>query len=281
MPSEIPGFLIEAFPPKADWLLARTAGLVTDEMLARISKADYGYESQKNLDALREIRDLGQVPSPLPGVPQEVLELVRWAEPDQPNEKHWFVGERGHIARAFCCAALLRAAADSENDAQIFFENQNDTLIQLIRSAIPLRRELPEAAASFITSRLPNVAETDVLNPFFAFGLVGLALIATPQKFSPRDVDTLAAWLEDVERAVLAPASDPMSGFFDEVAFDGGFLTLAYYDQKHGAWQALAAEVRSRFAQSQRLDALMQRIEQSRRRRQVERQIYRSKKRPR
>src|SRR5437667_4516329 len=92
-PAAVPPVLRDAFPPRPDELLARVSALVTDEMLLEISEADYGMDADKHLAALRGIRDLVRLPSPLEWEPVEVLELERWSDPDNASPTARFVGE--------------------------------------------------------------------------------------------------------------------------------------------------------------------------------------------
>jgi hypothetical protein len=250
----IPSILIKAFPPYADALLAKCGELVTDDMLEEISRADYGMEADAHLAALVSIRDEVRVPAPLPWQPKEVLELVGWSQPEKPAWKPGSTGERGHIMRAFCCAALLRAAAESAN--QGYFGGENQTLIQLIESALILGRGLPEAAGSFLTWRIPLLRTDDDERPFFAFGLVALALSVGQDSLTAHDIDALVDYVDRTETA----ARDPM-GVCTPDMFNGSFLAGTCYDRRHAAWRALAAKLRSRVPDAQRLVASALRIE--------------------
>jgi hypothetical protein len=127
-------------PPDASGLLRLLSALVDDAMLQDIAEADYGNDRDRHLARLMIIRDKGVIPSPLQWHPQEVLELIRWSEPDNPDWKPGQMGVAGHIMRAFCCATLLVAAGNGEEMLGI-----SDTLIQLIGSlaALGLDNELP------------------------------------------------------------------------------------------------------------------------------------------
>jgi hypothetical protein len=82
---------------------------VDDEMLSWISTADYGSGADQHLVALQQVRDTGAFPISMHWYPGEVLELIRWSEPEDPEWKPGRTGEYGHWMRAFSCAALLRA----------------------------------------------------------------------------------------------------------------------------------------------------------------------------
>jgi hypothetical protein len=155
---------------------------------------------------------------------------------------------------AWCCAALLRAAAEPANDG--YFDGENQTLIQLIDSALVLNRGLPEAAGSFLTWRLPQLRTGDEERPFFAFGLVALALLFRQPPLTASDIDVLVAFVERAEAGVR----DPMSVCTPDM-FEGSFLAGTYFKQRHVAWRALAARLRSRVPDSAHVVALARRIE--------------------
>ena len=107
--------LLKRFDPEPDVLLRAISAHVDDEVLTEISLADYGEDAEVHLAALRTIRDTGTFSLPMHWYPAEVLELIRWSEPEDPNWKPGRTGEFGHWMRAFCCAALLRATREPWN----------------------------------------------------------------------------------------------------------------------------------------------------------------------
>lgn len=250
----IPAVLVAAFPPDADAILAKSGALVTDDMLEEISRADYGMDADAHLAALLTIRDEARVPTPMTCEPKEVLELVRWSQPDDPAWKPGSTGRRGHAMRAFCCAALLRAGAESANDGYFFGENA--TLIQLIESALFLGNGLSDAAGCFLTWHLPRLSPDDEERPFFAFGLAAIGLLHRPRAFSPTDIEAAVAFVERAEWAVR----DPM-GVCTVDMFEGSFLSVTCYDLRHAAWRALAGRLRLLFSNNDRVAAFARRIE--------------------
>lgn len=250
----IPPILIEMFPPYADAILAGSGELVTDDMLEEISRADYGMSAEAHLAALLPIRDEVLIPSPMKWEPKEVLSLVRWSQPEDPAWTPGSAGERGHVMRAFCCAALLRAAAEPANVE--YFDGENQTLIQLIESTLFLNRGLPGAVGSFLTWRFPRLRADDEERPFFAFGLVALALLVRRDSLAALEIDTLVAFVEQAEAAVR----DPM-GVCTPDMFEGSFLAGTHFDLRHAAWRSLARRLRSHLPQSERVVALARRIE--------------------
>jgi hypothetical protein len=124
--------LIQAISPDGDALLRRISRQIDDRLLERIARMDYGMEFDNNLAELRLIRDRGLIKKPLPRPPREVLNLTRWSEPSSESRSGRIgdIGEMaGHWARAFCCAALLRAYGDTETRYE---DGYNQTLVQLL-----------------------------------------------------------------------------------------------------------------------------------------------------
>src|SRR5260221_13417688 len=100
----IPHALVTAFPPSNRLLLDVSRQQIDDGMLAEIAAADYGIDADRHLASLRPIRDTGVVPQFIGWHPAEVLELIRWSDPENPEHKPGSTGRRGHQMRAFSCA---------------------------------------------------------------------------------------------------------------------------------------------------------------------------------
>jgi hypothetical protein len=66
-------------------LLAQLASALAVDDLGEIVPADYGQDVEEHLVALRRICATREVPSPMPWRPGEVLELIRWSEPEDPE----------------------------------------------------------------------------------------------------------------------------------------------------------------------------------------------------
>ena len=133
--------------PAVEPLLQLVCDRVDNSMLQEIAAADYHQDVEAHLAALQEIVG-GKIAAPMRWQPKEVLELMRWSEPEDPSFQPGAVGERGHWMRLFCCTVLIRAAAEPENDPYEF--GQDSTIIQLVDSAIELGRETSIAALSFL-----------------------------------------------------------------------------------------------------------------------------------
>lgn len=253
--SPIPELLLQAFPPDADSLLARCCDLAADDLLEEISQADYGIDASRHFAALKLIRDARAVPALLDWYPREVLELVRWSEPLDD----WSVPTdlRRHAMRAFCCAALLRSAAEPASSNYAYGENQ--TLVGLIASALCLKNGLPDAAGRFLTWRIPTLDLLDDERPFFVFGLVALSILSDPPRVAASDIDQLVRLIEDAEAEIFDP-----SRVYTLEMFESSFLDGTCHDLRHASWRHLAHEMLASHPQSASLSALVKRMNTNR-----------------
>ena len=96
---------------------------------------------------------------------------------------------------------------------------------------------------------------TDDARPFFAFGLIAIALVCRRDVLQPADVDLLVDFVERAETAFR----DPL-GVCTPDMFEGTFLRFTHYDQRHAAWRALARRLQADFADVPRVAALAKRI---------------------
>jgi hypothetical protein len=241
----LPSSVIRAFPPSENAMSAAISQIVSDEMLIEISKADYGSNWEQHLAELYAIRDSLSVPSPMAFYPAEVLRLVRWSSASSMHE---------HAMRAFCCATLLRAAATPANAT--FRTGENETLVQMIDSAVALQRGLPETTASFIAWRIGTPTVHSEERPFFAFGLLSLALLSSSCMVDMTQLEELAAFVEQVEMAVRAAGSSRAR----DVSGDS-FLDITSHRLRHAVWKSLAARLRPLVLEGSRVDALARRVE--------------------
>jgi hypothetical protein len=216
----------------SDVLLDLVRQRLDDAMLREIAEADYGADVDAHLEALRRICDQGEIPAPMNWQPREVLELTRWSEPDQPDAKGNCTGTRGHTIRAFACAVLLRAAAEPANDN--FFDGENQTLAQLVASALVLGEDVQEATLRFLVWRVAKLQPGEE-RPFFAFAILLLATLLDGQRMTESRLARLAEWVaseEAREREHLA-AFLPPNG-------EQWLLGLTFFSQQHDVWRRLA-----------------------------------------
>lgn len=204
-------------------------------MLMEIASADYGGGAEDLVVSLRQIRHTGKVPVPMDGSLVEVLELIRWSEPDYPNWQPGGTGIRGHTMRAFSCAILLRAGADPEYEDRSPGENQ--TVAQLVARSLVLGNDVQEAAARFLSWRTAWIRSSEEL-PFFAFALLVLGVTLPDNTFSEESLASLADCLVAEESRVRA---------LPEVCPPGHgqlwLLGLTYFDLRHHVWRSLAAHM--------------------------------------
>jgi hypothetical protein len=230
----IPTNLLTSFAPSPNALLDLIRKQTDNSMLREIAEADYGMDADAHLLELYRIRDTGQISAPIKWEPKEVLELIRWSEPDAPNTKQENTGTRGHIMRAFACAALLRAAADPANTG--YFDSENSTIAQLLASALVLGRDLQEAAASFLAWRIEQL-NVDQERPFFALALLILATLLGQPKFSEEELGHLADW------TIAEEAFERQEAYFLPEDGEQWLLGLTYYNLRHNIWQSLAHQL--------------------------------------
>lgn len=142
--------LLERLGSDPDSLLRTISAHITDEHLQEIAMADYGMDADKHLLALREVRDTGTFLEEMHWYPSEVLELIRFSQPEDPNWKPGSSGERGHWLRAFASAALLRAKVSPWNYSGDGADPSYD-LVQLILSLRALPLDAKRQAAQFLS----------------------------------------------------------------------------------------------------------------------------------
>jgi hypothetical protein len=227
-----PPALLAAFPPSAHVLLDVTRRQVDDSMLVEIAEADYLSNRNEHLAALRPIRDHGIVPIPLDEPPAEVLQLIRWSDPENRAPKPGSTGRRGHQMRAFACAVLLRAEMESYSDSV-----PDATLAQCLVSAKVLDEQTSEAAARFLTWAVPRVGPNDNML-FFALGLLIVATRLRAGRFEDVILGDTADW-------VLAQESELRELFgFDSLT---PFLPygIGFWEQRATELIHEAAEIRT------------------------------------
>jgi hypothetical protein len=232
----IPASLLAAFPPSASLLLDRARRRTDDAMLTDIARADYGLEAEEMMAELRPIRDSGIVPSPLPWMLIEVLTLTQYSNPDVPNAPPFEPGPtglRGHQTRLFACAVLLRAEAEMPHEGS--FIATDSALAQCLVSANMLGEEMSEAAACYLTWRIPR-QENGPESLLFALGLLILATRLRHGRLTGPNLGTIAEWvlaIESLERGEFPPnRANPRPLPF---SLQAGFWQPLAAELKHGA----------------------------------------------
>lgn len=141
--------IVRALPPDADGLLRIVSSHVDDEMLREIAAADYGTRVDEHLAPLKALRDTGSFPESWRSwCPMEVVELIRWSQPDDPNWRPGRHGPRGHWMRAFATLCILRYRG--QRGGEIEYENTlADSLAPLVVSLAALNEGLGSELAGF------------------------------------------------------------------------------------------------------------------------------------
>jgi hypothetical protein len=217
-----------SFHPDADELLRRISCHITDASLIDIAGADYGNDVEKHFFQLRLIRDQGLLNTPMRWHPREVLELIRWSEPEDPNWLPGVQGERGHWMRAFACSCLLRAAGEPENEE--LQQGWNQTLIQLIDSLCFLKNEiLYQPAAAFLAWLIPRASSDDGENEV-GFLLLGLLWFALHLQTADKLVIALSESISDEVKRVEE---------IWEPSADRWLLATTCFELRHKKWETL------------------------------------------
>jgi hypothetical protein len=212
-----------------DWLRPQ----ISDDILDEIAAADYGMDFEAHRSALQKIHTGEPMPAPLPWEPKEVLELIRWSEPSDPNWKPGSVGERGHLMRAFCCAALLEAAADPANDG--YFSGENQTIAQLIASALALGEAAQRGALQLLAWRMLDVPRDTGERPFFALGIL-LLVVALRLDADGALLRELCEWLLAEEAWARAQGEVGPTG-------DAWLLGVSFFSARDTTWRELGWRV--------------------------------------
>jgi len=217
--------LCESFRPAPDALLDVLRPQVDDSMLREIAEADYGRDADEHFAALREIHR-GIIPNPIQWHPREVLQLFRWSEPEDPGWKPGATGIQGHWMRAFACAVLLRSAG--EPLAHMYFENEHETLMQLIDSSLVLGTDVIDAARSCLAWRIPLLESYDTAGCFFGLGILLLSMVQKPGSGTdPANLLRLAEWIVGEEARVRKECCPESEDWL---------LGLTCHDQEHDKW---------------------------------------------
>src|SRR5262249_14305213 len=143
---------------------------IDESMLREIAEADYGWKSDECHALLQHAWNTGDAP-PDDYDLKEVLELIRWSEPEDPKWSPGGRGVRGHWMRLYACAQLLRLAAKYPAT----FSSECDTLAQSVSSAIELGRDIARPAAGLLAWRFLARPPDNEDRVFLAFGILLLA----------------------------------------------------------------------------------------------------------
>jgi hypothetical protein len=242
-----PEFL-QAFKPDSDALLRRMSTLIDDATLELIADEDViGGAARRagHINALRMIRDGGPLKkrsdfaSSDEWHDQDVTELIRFSCSSEPDAERR--GTRGHWARAFASAVVLRAQADEDvrrSDIHLVYPVR-----QLAESIRRLDAGLePEAMAAL--AWFLQLSDVDDLwtfgdpdqRVFTGLGLLSLA-VNSRNMISDRAIMELADWLISQEKR--GADTEQGSGNFP----NHWLFRITFFDLDREQWMAIGAEL--------------------------------------
>jgi hypothetical protein len=247
-------FLV-SFKPGDKALRRRISSHIDDAALEQIAGMDPTSRLEEHLVQLRKIRDHGVIDRPLHWIPREVLEFVRWQEPDDPAGKpgQELRGTRGHWMRAFCCSALVRAYGDVET-REIEHIGYGLALIQLLESLQRLDAGFEPEAMAALAWHIVRMNEEPYKDEiwselaFFGVGLLSLAA-RSGNRVSDATIIALTKWLiaeEQREFDTGGRGGDPNRWLF----------RIDHIDMLDKKWIALGAELAAFEGGGQRADAV-------------------------
>jgi hypothetical protein len=199
-------------------------------MLREIAEADYGWKADECYASLQPVLNGGLAPADDFNL-REVLELIRWSEPSDPEWSPGGQGPRGHWMRLFACAALARLARKYPAS----FGGECDTLAQLTSSAIELGRPVAQAAAGMLAWRYLAYPGNADDRPFLAFAILLLAAYLERGEDRGQWLKHLAAWVEDEESRARNGTSR-----------HEWLLGLTPYCLREAVWRSLAHRILAR-----------------------------------
>lgn len=227
---------LESFEPNPDPLLNLLGSQIDDAMLREIAAADYGNDLEEHLRPLKAFRDEGVVPA-LDWNPREVLELIRWSEPEDKGWKPGGHGRYGHLLRAFACSALLRSYEAEENRDNDRWHSFNETAVQLADSLTALGDQFVAVGIRFFgwcVEHLAPLDEDGVEPPFLGFALLYLAL--KRRKTKDEAVISLCNWIDDSVSTLLQQNQWCATRKFDWL------LSTNFHNLKNNRWIEIGRE---------------------------------------
>lgn len=225
----------QSFSPNSEELLDRLLPRIDDGMLLEIARADYGQDVEEHLVPLKRFRDERELPL-LEWNPREVLELIRWSQPEDPNWKPGGQGTYGHLLRAFACATLLRSYEREKN--QHDWNSFNETALQLADSLRELGGDLVPAGVKFFAwcvGHLGPIHEDKFERPFLALALLSLAL--RDPTISDESIVELCKWIATDVQSLL-----PELQWYATRKMDW-LLSMNFHNLRNSRWIELGREL--------------------------------------
>jgi len=224
----MPQWVRERFPPDERAAVECFRQLLDEGMLREIAEADYSQDVEQHLAALKPLWSGDDFAELHHWFPMEVLELIRWSEPEDNCWKPGSSGIRGHQMRAFCCAVLLETSN---------FEPEKETLIQFLDSVLVLGVDATEAAGRFLTWKIENLGREED-RPFFALAIAG-ALHALDSEMPMAEEELLANWVRDEE----ASEREYLTGYNSDYASAPWLFGLSFNNMRNERWKALICRI--------------------------------------
>lgn len=219
--------LLVPLQPDQNALTPLFSSNIDPSMRREIAEADYGHMADRYDVCLEQILTTGRVDCCDPPM-REVLELIRWSEPDEPGWHPGGTGVRGHWMRLFACSVLVWMGCEE----RVSFGGETDTLAQLVSSSIELGPVPARAAAGFLAWRFLTYPGEDAYRPFLAFALLLLAAHLGWGVDSGLWLRRMAEWVEEEESRARNGSSGPE-----------WLLGLGGFCAKEALWRSLAARV--------------------------------------
>lgn len=226
-----PRAAVEAYPPDRDALFSLVRPLVPDASLRVIAACDHGSDADAHFAALVRLRDGVGLDEPMGWAPNEVLSLFRWG--DLADEKR-LDARAFHLARAFCCGALLRTPDVHENRS-VF---DDDALAPLIESCLWLGEPFRLRLQRQIVWALETMEPWDEEYLFYAFGL----LVAAERGDGGEGdlLRVLGEWVVRANREILPWHAERLLGDART------FMDIGYASTSPERWRRLARGLQAR-----------------------------------
>lgn len=225
---ELPKWIQKRFPPNERAAVDYLRQQFDEDTLREIADADYSQDTDQHLAALKPIWTGGDLVELDAWFPMEVLELIRWSEPESDDWKPGSSGTRGHQMRAFSCAVLL---------ATPNFEPDKETLIQLLDSVFCMGTDAVEATARFLSSRISSLGREED-RPFFALGMAGVIHVLKLETTTSEE-EVLADWVRDEETS----ERDYLAGYNSDYTSAPWLFGLSFNDMRNSRWNALIQRI--------------------------------------
>jgi hypothetical protein len=227
-PIQVPTWVMDRFPPDHRAAVDHLRRQVDEGMLREIAEADYAQDTEEHLAALKPIWSGGELGEMDSWFPREVLELIRWSEPEHKDWNPGATGVHGHQMRAFCCAILL---------ATPNFEPEKETLIQMLDSVLVLGEDATEAVGRFLTWKIGTLGREED-RPFFALAIAGILHALEPEMTTPEE-ELLAQWLMDEETS----ERDYLAGSDPNYSSAPWLFGLSFSKMQNSGWKSLIRRI--------------------------------------